>query len=68
MSEDIIRKVIEELETDYFDFIFPAEVGSGNTFQGERRGLYFALGERTPPYTPVYMFEHYRKATAGGAV
>lgn len=71
-SESEIRERIEQLENDLADYVFPATMyGSENRlalrYEAERDALYFALGERVPHCTPVYMFDFYRKR-AGGAV
>lgn len=74
-SEAEIRERIAYLETEKATYLFPLDHEFSKAHQTvcfgyecEREALYWALGERTPRFTPYCMFEYYRKAAAGGAV
>ena len=71
MSEADIREIIEYLETEKFDVLFPSDEEDElhHWTQGRLSAYYMCLDERMPPYTPVYMFDDCRREyKAGGGV
>ena len=62
-----IRDQIHFIETRLAHLVYPETddiTSTSDELTGELDGLYFALGERRPLFTPVYMFNYYRKKYA----